>query len=210
MELGVPKIAYIWNIILFKNRKVDSIWYSSQWCQKYALYPKIILQIKVVEHWIPYKKVSEEHTSISLQSGTMGLCMEFNASRLLFEAFFHITRIFGSVESQTESTFPFQYNIIFKKFQPLGPLSSTLEGGRHVHSLTFLYRIQWSTTFIGTIFAYNAYFWQRWVPKWIYFPIFLHYNTYFKHISFLNPPAPLSGEVVICASWLFCREFNSK
>ncbi len=39
--------------------------------------------------------------------------MEFNAQQLLFEAFSRIMLIFGRVEPETESTFPFQYNIIF-------------------------------------------------------------------------------------------------
>ncbi len=44
-----------------------------------------------------------------------GLCWtEFNVQQLLWETFSLIMRIFGSVESQTESTFPFQYNIIFE------------------------------------------------------------------------------------------------
>ncbi len=71
----------------------------------------------------------------------MGLCMEFNAQQLLFEAFSHIMRIFGGTELQTESTFPFQYNIRFETYQSLELLSSTLEQGRRVHPLTLLYRI---------------------------------------------------------------------
>ncbi len=51
--------------------------------------------------------------SPNTQNGAMVLCTEFNAQQLLFEAFSHIMRIFGSVEPQTESTSPFQYNIIF-------------------------------------------------------------------------------------------------
>ncbi len=58
--------------------------------------------------------------------------MEFNAQQLLFEAFSHIMRIFGSVKPQTESPFPFQHNITFETYQPLKPLSFTLEGGRQV------------------------------------------------------------------------------
>ncbi len=78
----------------------------------------------------------------------MGLCMKFNAQQLLFEAFSLIMRIFGSFVHQTESTFPFQYNLIFETYQPLKPPSSTLEGGRYVCLLNFLYEIQCSTTLI--------------------------------------------------------------
>ncbi len=77
------------------------------------------------------------HTSISPQSGAEGLRTELNAQQLLFEGFSHIIRIFGSIEPQTESTFPFQYNIIFESHQSLEPLSSTLEAGRHVRPLTY-------------------------------------------------------------------------
>ncbi len=62
------------------------------------------------------RKSQSPHTSIfppSPQSGAMGLCTEFNAQQLLFEAFSFIMRIFGRIEPQTESAFPFQYNIIF-------------------------------------------------------------------------------------------------
>ncbi len=45
-----------------------------------------------------------------------GFCTEFNAQQLLFEVFPHTMRIFGSAETQTESTFTFQYNIIFETY----------------------------------------------------------------------------------------------
>ncbi len=45
--------------------------------------------------------------------------------QLLFEVFFHIIPIFGSIKYQTESAFPFQYNIIFETYQSLEPSSST-------------------------------------------------------------------------------------
>ncbi len=61
-------------------------------------------------------------------------------SNFLFEAFSHIMRIFGSVEPQTESTSPFLDNIKFETYQSLEPPKTTLEGGKHVHPLTFLYR----------------------------------------------------------------------
>ncbi len=41
--------------------------------------------------------------------------MKFNAEQLLFQPFFDAIRIFGSVEPQTESTFPFLYIIIFQR-----------------------------------------------------------------------------------------------
>ncbi len=41
-------------------------------------------------------------------------CTEFNAQLPLYgEAFSRTVHIFGSVEPQTESTFPFEYNVIY-------------------------------------------------------------------------------------------------
>ncbi len=54
--------------------------------------------------------------------------------------------------------------------------SSIPFGDRRMRLLTFLYGIQRSTTLIWSIFGYNAYFWQHWGPKWIFFAIFVHYN----------------------------------
>ncbi len=73
-------------------------------------------------------------------------------------------------------TFPFfvHYNIL--KMAIFGEPSSTPGVGRHIGPLTFLDGIQCSTTFIWSVFTYNAYFWQRRALKWIYFAIFIHYN----------------------------------
>ncbi len=59
-----------------------------------------------------------------------------------------------------------------------GTPSSTPGGDTHMRLLTFLYRIQCSTTFTWGIFAYNTYFWQHWTQKWIHFPIFVPYNFF--------------------------------
>ncbi len=80
---------------------------------------------------------------------------------------------------------PFQYNIIFETYQSLEPPSSNLEGDRHVHPQTFLRRIQCSTTFIWSIFWYNAYFWQCEVPIWL---LSRAWTLYFKRWQSLEPP----------------------
>ncbi len=41
-------------------------------------------------------------------------CMKFNSEQLLFEAFFDLMHIFGNIEPQSESYFPFLYNIRFQ------------------------------------------------------------------------------------------------
>ncbi len=60
----------------------------------------------------------------------------------LREEFFDIMRVFGSILLESESTFPFQYNIIFETYQFLEPRSSSPEKDRRVRPLTFLYKIQ--------------------------------------------------------------------
>ncbi len=88
--------------------------------------------------------------------------------------FFDAMGIFGSVEPLIESTFPFFYIIIWYLSSPLTPL---WVGDRHIHSRTFLYEIQFQTTFIWTFFWCDAYLWQRRATNWIYFSISLHYNN---------------------------------
>ncbi len=46
--------------------------------------------------------------------------------------------IFGSVQPQTESTFPFLYIIIFQRYESFEPPSSTLGGHRPICSQTSL------------------------------------------------------------------------
>ncbi len=95
----------------------------------------------------------------------------------------------------------------FKKWQSLEPHSSNLGGGRHMCRLTFLYRIQCSTTVIWSTFGYNAYFWKCPAWKWIYFPVVEHHNIS-KDGNLWSPLAPLWGEIGICTYWLFCTEFK--
>ncbi len=61
--------------------------------------------------------------SLALLQGEIDICadglfrMKFNFEQLLFKAFFDATRIFGSVEPQTEFTSPFLHMIIFQKWE---------------------------------------------------------------------------------------------
>ncbi len=61
---------------------------------------------------------------------------------------------------------------------PLAPLPGGVWNG-HMRSRTFLYEIQFQTTFIWSFFWCDAYFWQRWVLNWRYFGVFggLPYNV---------------------------------
>ncbi len=47
------------------------------------------------------------------------------------------------------------------------PTSSTPGGDRLIRSLTFLYEIQFWTTFIWSLFQCSAYLWQHCAAKWI-------------------------------------------
>ncbi len=64
-------------------------------------------------------------------------CLKFNAQQLLFEPFSNIIGNFGSVEPEIESTFSFQYNVIFGVYQFGGLSSSIFRGDRYVRPLTF-------------------------------------------------------------------------
>ncbi len=68
--------------------------------------------------------------------------MKFNFAQFLFEQFFDIIDNFGSLQSKNESTFPFQYNIIFETSLSFEPPISTPGRDRDVRLLTFLCEIQ--------------------------------------------------------------------
>ncbi len=68
--------------------------------------------------------------------------------------FFDAMGIFGSVESQSESTFPFFYIIIWVSFEPP---SFTLGGDRHMRSRTFFVQDSITNNFYLKFFN----FWQH-------------------------------------------------
>ncbi len=70
MELGAPKIAIFWNLLMFRNRKVDSLWGS------------MLLKILTISNNAPNKsrwalnsiqKSQRVHMSTTLQSGAKEL-----------------------------------------------------------------------------------------------------------------------------------------
>ncbi len=69
------------------------------------------------------------------------LCMKFNSQEFLLEQFFDIIGNFGSIQQENESTFSFQYNILFETYQYSEPPSSTPGQDKHVRPLTYLYKI---------------------------------------------------------------------
>ncbi len=72
----------------------------------------------------------------------MTFCTKFNFAQFFFEQFFDIIDNFGSLQPKNESTYPFQYNIIFETYRCFKPPSSTPGRDRDVRLLTFLYKIQ--------------------------------------------------------------------
>ncbi len=155
----------------------------------FLLYPKI-LQIKVVEHWILYKKSWWVHMSASLQSGPIGSKDWYVLNIILYWN--------GDVDSVWGSMLPkiriIWENALNKKLLNIEfctkPNSSTLVGDRFTRPLTFLCNVQCSITFIWRIFVYNAYFRQRQVLKWIYFSIFVQYNISKKAIFEASSSTP--------------------
>ncbi len=105
-------------------------------------------------------------------------CTEFDSQQLLFEVLIWIWRVFLATSHWAPKWIYFpifeRYNI--SKDNNLWSALAPLLGDRHMRLLTSLYRIQCSTTFIWSIFGYNAYFCQHWARKWNYFSVFQHYN----------------------------------
>ncbi len=83
----------------------------------------------------------------------------------------------------------FQYVIIFRSCQFLEP-PSTPVGDTRMRPLTFLYQSESLSTFIWRKCWHNAYFWQRTVLKWIFFPVSIHY-TISKMASLETPISSL-------------------
>ncbi len=69
VELLGSKDQYVWNLIMYRNRKLDSLWGST--LPKIPITSKN-LQIKVVRKWILYKKVTSAYVYPSF-SGAKGL-----------------------------------------------------------------------------------------------------------------------------------------
>ncbi len=103
-------------------------------------------------------------------------CTKFNYKQLLFEPFLDVMHIFGSVEPKVNPISHFctlnDLNILI-----FWAPSFTPGRDRHVCPLTFLFEIQLRITFIWNFFWCDAYFWQPCVPKWIQFPISVHYKS---------------------------------
>ncbi len=120
-QLTLPKILFIWIFVW------SIVWYSRKFLQHWGL------------KWI-YFPVSVQHGNLwsllALLLGEIDMCTnrvfyrKFNSQRLLLEAFFDITDIFGSAGPLSESTFLFQYITIFETWQswePLAPLQGEID-----------------------------------------------------------------------------------
>ncbi len=65
-------------------------------------------------------------------------CQNYDNMKRWFQTKIHIIGIFGSIESSSESTFPFQLIIISLNMAIFGTSSSIPRGSRHVRPLSFL------------------------------------------------------------------------
>ncbi len=69
-----------------------------------------------------YSEVVNLSRTLAPLQGEIGICVQglfctkFNPKQLLFEGFLAVMRIFGSVESQSKSNFPFSYVIRFQTY----------------------------------------------------------------------------------------------
>ncbi len=97
--------------------------------------------------------------------------------QLLFEAFC-VWRVFLAALSRKLIAFcPFSTISYFNHTNFSNPLAPLWRSDRRMHSRTFLYEIQFRTTFNWSFFSCDAYFWQCWALNWMYFAVSLHNNT---------------------------------
>ncbi len=144
VELGGSKDQYVWNLIMYRNGILDSLW-SSTLSKISTLWKKNLscLESNFVQKSPQARRVEP---GASIGQYVWNLIMYRN----------------GILDSLWGSTLP---KIRF---------SSTHGGDGDMSSQTFLCEIQFRTTFIWIFFRCNAYFWQRWAPKWTYFLVIIH------------------------------------
>ncbi len=190
------KDQYFQNLIMYRNGKLDSLWGSmlpkicitskkglNKSCSELNFVQKSPWDMSIS----PTSGVGRLQRSVHLKSYNVQkqkspqdplpvetdicaywlFCTKFKSEQLSFEASFDVMRIFGSVDPKSESNFPFLYIIRFQIYWSLELPSSTRGGDRHMRLGTFLYKIQFRTTFILSFFWRTAYFWHHWAPKWI-------------------------------------------
>ncbi len=99
-----------------------------------------------------------------------------------------------------------------KSFKSLQPHSSIPAGDRYMCSRTFLYEIQFRTTFIWNFFSYDAYFWQRWALNWMYFAVSVYNRNVImgrKLLLALNMPGPVAYHwTVLVGELVFLYDFS--
>ncbi len=120
-----------------------------------------ILMVKWLQRSVHLKSYYVQKWKSPLPSSTPGVDRQMCPLTFLHEiqfrttfiwSFFDVMRFFGSGESRSESNFSFLYIIRFQIYWPLGLLSSTRGGDRHMRLGTFLYEIQFQITFIWSFF----------------------------------------------------------
>ncbi len=135
-------------------------------------------------------------------------CPKFDAEKLLFETFYGIMRIFGSVHPESECNFPFLYNLIFKPYHISRPLA-TLRG-----KIDICPRALSCPKFDAEKLLFEAFFGIMLIFASVQsksecnFPFL--YNLIFQPYHLSSPLALLQGEIDICPHRLFCLKFDAE
>ncbi len=136
------------------------------------------------------------------------LYLKFDAEKLLFEAFFGIICILGSIQPKSKCIFPFLHNSIFQPYH-LSSFLTPLWGVADICPCgLFLSKIRYRKTFIWSFFWNIAFFRQCSSQSECIFPflynLIFHLNTGDNHmlslVAIKNGVCPQSG----CSRALIC------
>ncbi len=192
--------------VLYYGKTANYIHSGAPCCQKYASHGKKS-KIKVVRRWI----LSSPLAPLGSRGTDICACGWNLIPNNFYFKLFSMWYIFLAVLSPTLNVFChfFLYSIIFQPYQSFEPPSSTLEGDRHMHLRTLLYKIQFRATFILNFFSMWCIFLAALSTLnecSLPFPYRIILRTY---PSFKSPSSTL-GEIDICARRLFWTKFDSK
>ncbi len=133
-------------------------------------------------------------------------CPKYDTKKLLFEAFFIIMRIFGSVQPESECIFPFQYKIVFQPYPSFKPPSST--PGEDIARELFCQKFDAEKLLFEAFLIIMSIFYSIPPTSECIFPLLS--NLKFKPYHLSSPLAPLWGGIDLCACGLFCPKFDAE
>ncbi len=104
-----------WNEIQFRTIFIWSFFWSHAYFWQHWAVNWMYFSISVQNNISTISIFQSPSSTLRENICARGLvCMKFNSKQLLFQAFFDIMRIFGSIEPQSELNFPFLYIICSK------------------------------------------------------------------------------------------------